>query len=317
MNKLALYFGEPYQRRKAAKDFIRKWYNSLEEPEFYRLEGSRVTASELEQYLGGASLFSKSKIIRITGIEELAEKPSIASILVNHEYQNEAVLLECESIDKRTKLYKTLSKKATTKKFSYPDKRKFPRFVTQILREYEVELTTEAQRWFVQIMELDLLRVEREVQKMKLFQTGTEGPLNAEDLQEVVWAQGKDKLFDFFGALLARDVSGAMSLLNEMLSKGVEPSEIFYMLAGEVRKLIEVQDLLAKNKSIPEISQETGIYKWLVSKKEKQLDNFTGDELLKLIFQLQDEDVAIKFGQTDVLDALLRMVFALSPRITV
>lgn len=313
MNRLAFYFGEPYQRRKAAKKFIRYWYNSMEDPEFYRLEGARVKISDLGQYLGGASLFSRSKIIRITGTDEVDNDNEFSSLLRGHDFENEVVLLEANSISKRSSLYKNLSDIAETQEFSPPTKKKFPGHVNQVLGDYGLRLTGEAKKWFIQIMELDLLRVEREVQKMKLYRNESSGPLEKEDLKEIIWTRGKDVMFDFFEAAFQGEIREATSMLEKMLTKGVESSKIFYMFANEVRRNLQVKDLVSRNLSDGDIANRTGIYQWLVSKKREQLHELEADEIMEILLQLQEEDLKIKTGRTDVEDALFRLVLSLYP----
>ncbi len=315
MKKLALYIGEPYQRRRAAKELVRDWYKEMGKPEYYRLEGEEVTVSELGQHLGGSSLFSEKKIIRITQADDIEEEKLISSLLVEHVSDDEAVLLETDSLSKRSSLYKGLSQEATTKEFSEPTKRNFPNFVNEVLNEYGVRLTSDGKQWFIQVMERDLLRVEREAQKMRLYQEADSGPLGRDDLTQVVWAQGKDRLFDLFDALFGREVERAISLLDESLRRGVDPYKIFYMFANEVRRNLQIKDLSSQGLSNSEISGRTGIYKWLVSKKQGQLRGVSLETLTSLLLRLHDEDVRMKTGRTQPEDVLYRAAFALYQKV--
>ncbi|MBS3812498.1 DNA polymerase III subunit delta [Candidatus Bipolaricaulota bacterium] len=313
MKRLALYFGEPYQRRKAAKKLVRDWYKEIGKPEYYRLEGGEITVSELGQHLGGPSLFSKEKIIRITQADEIEDEKAVVSLLLSHRYETERVLLESDSLSKRSSLYRGLSKEASTQEFSEPTKKNFPRFVNGILNDYGVRLTSGAKKWFTQIMELDLLRVEKEVQKLRLYREEGSEPLGRDELKHVVWTQGKDRLFDLFDDLFGGDVEGAIALLEESLRRGTDPYKIFYMLANEVRRNLQVKDLSSQGLSNSEISNRTGVYKWLVTKKKRQLADRSLEKLLSLLCRLHDEDVRMKTGRTKPEDALYRAVLALHP----
>ncbi|MEF8726548.1 MAG: DNA polymerase III subunit delta [Candidatus Bipolaricaulota bacterium] len=307
MEKIVLYHGEPYQRRKAIRKTLAKWREDLSNPEIYKFEGKQLEPDKLEQLLSGASLFSQTKIIRVSQTEELLEDDSFPEIIRNHSYKNTALLLESESINKGSSLYRAISDKGETKKFSHPTGRNFPKYVSQILNDHQVQLTSDAKRWLIQTMEKDLLRVEKEAEKLKLY--GENEELTREVVKDVVWARGKDKMFDFFDALFTRHSREAIELLEEMLKEGVDEGKIFFMLANEVRKLIKVQALAADGLSNKEISSETGIYNWLVKKKRGQLNNFTGDELEKLLHLLYREDLKFKQGKTDIVDALFRVIY--------
>lgn len=308
MAKLALYHGEPYQREKTVYKVLNAWEENMTEPEFYRFEGDQLEPAELEQLLGGASLFSETKIIHVSQAEELVGNDSFPAIIKDHSYETEGLLFESDSVKKNTKLYKAIDEKGTTKKFSEPSNSKeFRRYAADILKEHKAKLTADARKWFFQVMEEDLLRVAREAEKLALYKE--DEPLTREEAKEVVWAGGKDKMFDFFDALFAQQTQEAIELLEDMLKKGVETGKIFFMLAKEVRRLIKVQALAADGASNKEISNETGIYKWLVKKKRGQLSNFTGEELEELLHLLHQEDLKVKQGKTDMEDALFRVVY--------
>ena len=307
MAKLVLYHGEPYQRRKKAKKALNAWQENMPDPELYKFEGKQLEPSELEQLLGGASLFSETKIIRVSQAGELVGNDSFPDIIDKHSFDTEGLLLEADSVRKNTKLYKSVDEKGKTEKFSEPSGRKFKGFVGDILSENGVRLDGEARKWFIEVMEEDLLRVDSEAKKLALY--SEDGPVSLEEAKEVVYAGGKDKMFDFFDALFNQNTHQALALLEDMLKKGVEEGKIFYMLAKEVRKLIKIQDLATSGASNDEINTKTGIYNWLVKKKRGQIKNFTAAELEELLHLLHREDLKVKQGQTDLDDALFRVVY--------
>ncbi len=307
MAKIVLYHGEPYQRAQAVKKAIKVWKRELEDPEIYKFEGGRLDPENLEQLLGGSSLFSETKIIRVTQAEELVGNDTYPKIIEKHSFDTEALLLEADSLNKNSKLYKTVSRKGKDKKFSEPTGRNFPRYVSEILSDQEVKVTSNAKQWLVQILDQDLLRVKREAEKLKLYKD--QGRLSREEVKEVVWARGKDKLFDFFDALFTKRHEEATKLLEDMLEEGVEEGKIFFMLAKEVRRLIKVQGLASSEKTNKEISSKTGLYEWLVKKKRDQASNFSKNELEELLKTLQREDLKVKQGETDLEDVLFRIVY--------
>lgn len=311
MAKLVLYQGEPYQRGRKVEKALNVWQENMADPELYKFEGKKLESSELEQLLSGASLFSETKIIRVSQAGELVGNDSFPEIINRHSFDTEALLLEADSVRKNTKLYKAVDKKGKTEKFSEPSGRQFKSFVSEILNDRGARLDGEARNWFVEVMEEDLLRIDSEAKKLALY--SDEGPVSLEEAKEVVYAGGKDKMFDFFDALFNKKNQKALELLEDMLKKGVEDGKIFYMLAKEVRRLIKIQDLASRGASNDEIASKTGIYDWLVKKKRGQLNNLTAEELEELLHLLHREDLKVKQGQTDLDDALFRVVYRTYP----
>ena len=311
MAKIVLYQGEPYQRGKKVKKALSAWRGNMPDPELYKFEGNRLEPSELEQLLGGASLFSETKIIRVSQADELVGNDSFPEIIKKHSFDTEALLLEADSVRKNSKLYKAVDEKGKTEKFSEPSGRQFKSFVSDILNDRGAQLDGEARNWFVEVMEEDLLRVDSEAKKLALY--SDEEPVTLAEAKEIVYAGGKDKMFDFFDALFNKKNQKAIELLEDMLKQGVEEGKIFYMLAREVRKLMKVQDLASRGASNDEINSKTGIYNWLVKKKRGQIKNFTAEELEELLHLLHREDLKVKQGQTDLDDALFRVVYRSYP----
>ena len=311
MTKLVLYHGEPYHREKAVKKTIDKWQENLSDPELYRFEGNQLTPEKLEQLLGGSSLFAETKIIHVSQAEELVEEELFPDIIKSHSFETEGLVFESDYLKKRTSLYKAIDKTGETKKFSEPNGRNFPKYVSEIMADHDVRLSSDAKRWIIQIMEKDLLRVAREAEKLSLYRE--EGEVTLADAKKVVWTRGKDKMFDFFDALFTKKSQEAIKLLEDMLNEGVETTKIFFMMAGEIRKLLKVESLASEGYSNKEIASETGIYKWLVKKKRGQLNNFDVEELKDLLHQLHRQDYRFKRGKTDLEDALFRIVYQTYP----
>ncbi|MBS3788872.1 DNA polymerase III subunit delta [Candidatus Bipolaricaulota bacterium] len=311
MTNIVLYHGEPYQRERAVDKTIAKWRKELSDPELYRFDGNQLEPEKLQQLLSGSSLFSKTKIIHVSQAEELTEEKAFPNIIESHSFETEALVLESDSLKKSTSLYKAIANKGETKKFSEPTGRNFPKYVSEIMADHGVQLSSDAKRWIIQIMEQDLLRVEREAEKLSLYRE--EGKVTLEEAKNVVWTKGKDRMFDFFDALFTRENREAIKLLEGMLDEDVDASKIFFMLAKEVRKLIKVQSLASEGLSNKEISDKTGIYNWLVKKKRGQLNNFEMQELEDLLFQLHRQDYRFKRGKTDLEDVLFRIVYQTCP----
>ena len=307
MAKLVLYHGEPYQRGNKVKKALSAWQENMPNPELYKFEGKQLEPAELEQLLSGASLFSETKIIHVSQADELVGNDSFPNIIKKHSFDTEGLLLEADSVRKNAKLYKAVDEKGKTEKFSAPSGRQFKGHATKILNERGAQLDGEARKWFVEIMEEDLLRVDSEARKLALYSDA--GPVTLKEAREIVYAGGKDKMFDFFDALFNKKNREAIGLLEEMLKAGVDEGKIFYTLAKEVRKLIKIQDLASRGVSNDDITAKTGIYGWLVKKKRGQIKNFTAEELEEFLHLLQREDQKVKQGQTDLDDALFRIVY--------
>ena len=303
---LLLLQGEPYQRRRALQKALGRLKDELDSPELHELEGAGLTPADLTQLLRGASLFNSTKLIHVTHLEELTDPQGVARVIGQADFKKQALVAEGEGIRGNSSLYRAFAQGETVK-FDPLKKRNFPNRINKVLREKGVRVESGVVRWLSQVLELDLLRVEREAEKLSLYGEGRK--LDLDEVRRVVWAQGGTKIFDFLDSFSSKDLSRALGLLEAMLKREVEPSKIFFMLAGEVRKLLKIKDLAGKGFNNGKIADKTGIYEWLVSKKRPQVDNFSRSELVRLFHALREKDREIKRGLTEPQRALFQLTY--------
>lgn len=310
--KLTLYFGEPYQRKEAREQLINRWEEELSCSETQLYESSQLNVEKLGQLLNSKSLFQDSKIIRVTHGEEIQNPERWASCIVSAPLDQIGILLEGQSFKKSSPLYKLFDEKGTVKKFQSPSKRNYSTFIKRIEDKHEASLTKEARNWLAQVLEVDLLRVEREIQKIALYNEG--GKISASTVKKIVWARGQGKLFTFLDYLSQRQLSESLTHLSQLLTQDVEPSKIFFMIAREVRMLLSIKTLAGQRMTNKEIARTTGNYQWLVSKKKSAAKKFELEELTKLLHFLARKDKKIKRGRADIVDTLWEVVLEFTRR---
>ena len=312
MERMTLFLGEPFQREKASEKKIKSWKEELGEPELHKFEGDDLDLPQLSEALQTKSLFGSKTLIHFTRIGEVEDKKTCSQVIKKApSSENLAILAEGESLSGNSALYKIFEKRGTVEKFDKPNKKNLPKYLNRMLNAAQVELTGQAKRWFLQVMDPDLVRISHEIRKLEYLES--EAPLTKEKLQQVVWAGGQGKIFQFLDHFSSRELPEALRSLKQLLDEETPPGKVFYMLAGELRLLLSVKSLAKEGASNKQIARKTGKYNWLISKKRNQVENFSRPELIGLLQRLSQFDIEVKTGQKELSDAILEAVYSISP----
>jgi len=300
-----LFTGDSFLRERALQRKtieIRK--NSPTELQEDHLDGEELRGGRLLEELFTPSLFAAGKLILIRRADKLHESAGLVGLLERGLPQFFFILLTAEKLDRRGKLYKLIAERGAVEDYPKPDRRSLPKLIKELLQEHEVKLTPDAFRYLLETSDLDLQRIANEAEKFSIYPH--QGPLGIEELKELIFGARGPGIFRFLDELSERR-PGALANLRELLGEGEDPNRIFFMIAGQVRALLAVKSLAGEGHNLKEIAAQTGQYPWLVKKRLAQVRGFSEEELIELLYLLQEEDAKIKRGAEEPEAALYRV----------
>jgi len=300
---LYLFTGDSFLRERALRQRIAEIKNSSAELHEVHLDGEELRGGRLLEELFTPSLFATGKLIMIRRADKLPAE-ELLKHLKRGLPQGFFILLSADKLDRRSDLYKLIAKRGVVEDFPRPDRRSLPRLVKELLQEHEVKLTPDAFRYLLETSGLDLQRIANEVEKFSLYPH--QGPLGIEELKGLIFGAREPGIFRFLDELSERR-PGALANLRGLLGEGEEPGRIFFMIANQVRALLAVKSLAGEGHSLKEIAAQTGQYPWLVKKRLQQVKNFSEEELIELLYLLQEEDAKLKRGEGEPEAALYRI----------
>lgn len=295
MKNLYLFSGEQFKRERAIKE---KLGNIKDQAPFdmdeIHLDGEEIEASGLIRELCSKSLFALGKLIWVKQSGHLKDQNRIAKKLGEISLKNTYIIFEFDKKATSNPIYKLIKKRGAVTHFAQVKRKELPTVVKTLCRRKGIKLTKDAFRYFLELIEVDLRRVENEITKLSWFADGKE--LTLDVVRELIFTTGEKNIFHLLDAIGNRDRK-ALKILRKLLENREEPSKIFYMLAGHVRSLLMVKSMDKAGFKISEIAQKTGQFNWLVKKKKEQAQNFSQKELIKGLYNLHQEDLLIKSGQ--------------------
>jgi DNA polymerase-3 subunit delta len=303
------FLGDIYLRERAARKLIAQLQQSRKYA-LITLEGRELTGPQMLEHVGGMSLFDDAKILYVRRADELPEPEELAERITRGLPKSVVLILDAEKLDKRSRLYKALDSLGALEEFPTPDRRSLPTLVRELLAEYKVKLTPAALKYLLATVEPQPARLAKEIEKLACY--STERELDVPELRELLFGDQSESVLKWLDLVGERSPQ-SVKYLRELLRSGEDPNKIFFMLVSQVRALLAVKSLAAQKKSSEEIAKELGKPPWLVGKHKAMAQNFSEEELIKLLQRLHEEDVNIKTGERTPEESLFDLVLRLQP----
>jgi DNA polymerase-3 subunit delta len=152
----------------------------------------------------------------------------------------------------------------------------------------------------------DLRVIAVELEKLSLYRRGQ--PVRHQDVQELVSYTREANIFQAVDAMMEGRPNVALTLVHQLLQSGRPSSNVFSMVARQVRLLILAKDLRAQGVRPAEQGKRLGLSGYPLSKTQEQERRFSGRRLVELHRLLLEADISIKTTGVDeelVLDTLI------------
>lgn len=217
------------------------------------------------------------------GIKEVLDRPCESSVLV----------LFLKKLDKRLKLYKSLSKVADFVDTNPPYDNQMPYWIKFIAANYGLRLTSEQIFLIGQVLGTKLSMVDLELKKLRSF---VKDPSNVQskELAEILSHCHLDNIFDLTKAIASQDCGKSLRLLVDLLDLGQSEVGIISLVARHFRLLREVKLLLGQGLTSFQISKEVGIPHFFLQEYLVQNTRWTSGQLNKTLELLYETDKALK-----------------------
>lgn len=244
-------------------------------------------------------LFSPKKIIILEDCFFLGTNKTIDQLEVLEKYiekynpSNYCIFLAyIEKVDTRKKIYKLLSKHKVIE-LKKVDKEYLKKYVEDIIAKEKYKM--ESIDYFLDKVGTNISNVKNELDKLMMYKL-TDKEIQREDIDKVVIQTLDDEIFVLSDAIIYKNTSKALHLLEEFLNKNYDEMQIVMLLANQFRFLFQVKRLLNKNKYEGEIAKILEVNPYRVKYAVKKLYSYSESMLLEYIQKLAKIDHDVKLG---------------------
>ncbi|HEX6292246.1 MAG TPA: DNA polymerase III subunit delta [Herpetosiphonaceae bacterium] len=276
------------------------------------LEGRRLKVDALAAACEAIPFLSDRRLVIVEdALKQIKSgdlRDAIKAYLPRVPETTDLVFVEREDFDKRSALYTALKKAATVREFLPREGADLQRWLQERAKLLDVRLMPDAGALLVELAGNDSRSLLNELHKLAAY-AGIGGTIARDDVRLLVQDTGESSVFAFVDALAARQLGPALKLLHDLLDEGQAPTYLLFMIARQVRILLQVKELADQRMRPDSIASELGQKPFVVRKAVEQAARFQSDTLLQLHDRLLELDHWSKTGRIEA-DAALELLVA-------
>lgn len=236
-------------------------------------------------------IFLKNSGLFKSGGDKLAE------YLTNPNETTYFVFTESE-IDKRTKLFKTLSANGLVVEFGTQDENTLKRWVAGILAKEGKKITDQTCTYFLTKTGTDMQNIQMELEKLICYCLDREVITNA-DIDAVCTTRLQDRIFEMVEYAAGHQPQKAINLYYDLLALKVEPIKILVLLSRQFNLMLQAKELKNKGFASKDIASKIGVPPFAVKKYLDQASKYKSSELRAALERCVSMDQAVKSGNLD------------------
>lgn len=308
-----LYGEDSYRSRAKLKQIEEKFKKTdKSRVNFIRIDGERTPWKTIEkEILAPPFLHDKKLVVVENFLKKRGQKFEEALTFLKEEKKSAGTVVvfwEDNASDKRTAIFKFLSKPKQSEKFESLDAIKLQKWINEAAAERNVKIDRQAAGLLSELTGPDLWQVNGELDKLAAYVRRRKEKNNLITVDDVtLFVRGKfdDNIFALTDAIGAKNKKLVFKLLNEQIEAGLEEGYIFAMLARQFRILLQIKELVVKDfrflslgdSSVKQkIALELSLHPYVVQKTLYQIKNYSIAELKKIYGKLLAIDMRMKRG---------------------
>ena len=203
------------------------------------------------------------------------------------------------NVDKRTKLYKLVSKIGTVAELVTPKADDLVKWVVSQFKKSGRTMTTSTATYLIKHLPSDMFTISSEIEKLVAYTSqSAQQEITTADIDHVTAKSAETKIFDMLNCIGKKQVSSALIQYKSMIDARTEPLMILAMIARQIRLILRTKALSADGYNIEEIAKAIGARSFAVRDYLLQSKNFKYQALITGLEACLDTDLAIKTGQT-------------------
>lgn len=168
-----------------------------------------------------------------------------------------------------------------------------------------VEIQAETANLICEYCLSDMTRIETETLKLISY-VGSGKTIEKADVDGLVARETEYKIYEMTDYIGKKKFDLALSVINDMLSKGETSQRLIVSIYNYFRRLLHVA---ISNKTTSELASLIGVMEYAVKKSKEQAKMFKIRSLKKAVDMLADTDYAIKSGRADQNEGMWLAVF--------
>lgn len=176
------------------------------------------------------------------------------------------------SVDKRLKFYKKLSKMNAFVEFARQDEKTLKYWIVQQLEAVGIKIKISAVESLLELTGNDMNTIYNEVQKLISYCDNGK-IISVEDVHNICSRSLKSMVFDMIGCAVSGNISNALRMYRDMLLLKESSMSVLILMNKEYMKLLHIKESIESNRSVDDIAKKSKIPVWIIKNKIKPVSD--------------------------------------------
>lgn len=246
---------EKYLKEKTINELRSSLLDSASgELDYKLLHGGDTSADEILASASTIPFFSSKRLVVVKDFEELP-KEDMGRLVA---YIKKPIQYTCLVIDTKDgallKNNPSLGKYARILKFHKPIGTELSSWIARYVSLNRKAIDEDAIEILKELQGQDLLTLSQELEKLIAF-AGDKKKISRPDVENLIGKSMMASVFDIARAVASKDISGALDIVNGLVSSGKRPHEIIGIIAWHFKMILKIKALLSKGEEENYVSE--------------------------------------------------------------
>lgn len=295
--QMYLLYGEEAYLRKQYRDRLKKVMTAEGDTMNYSyLEGKDISVGAVIDLAETLPFFAERRVIAVEnsglfkhGGERLAE------YLASPAETAYFVFVETE-IDKRSKLFKTVSSKGTAVEFPVQGEATLKKWILGMIKKEGKQITEPALYYFLEKTGTDMENIRTELEKLMCYCMEKEA-IREEDIEAVCTKRISSHIFDMINAMADKKQKKALDLYYDLLALKEPAMRILFLITRQFNLLLQVKELKAKGLDNKSIGAKISLPPFVIGKYAAQAARFRTSDLCAALESCIEAEESVKTGK--------------------
>ncbi|MCX7715683.1 MAG: DNA polymerase III subunit delta [Clostridia bacterium] len=215
------------------------------------------------------------------------------------------LLFDEKEVDKRSALYKAVSKCGMAVEFEYLNEADLLAWVQRECTKSGKKISKENAIYFISLCNEGISYIKNELDKLISF---CDEEICKSDIDRIVSKSLQIKIFEITDSIMENNVERAVTILSDLKTMKEASFKILYLLSATFDKILKCKLLLDDGLSYSEIAEKIGVPSFIARKYFSCAKNFDEEFLIDRITKVADIDFSIKQGAVNDWTALEQYV---------
>ncbi|MDD6233392.1 DNA polymerase III subunit delta [Frisingicoccus sp.] len=291
-----LIYGEEDYLRKQYKDRMREALIGDDTMNYNYYEGKGISVKELIDVSETLPFFNERRLILVENSGFFSSSQEELAGYLKEKPETTCFLFVEKDVDKRNKLFKTVSSLGYAANMTAPDERTLIRWISGILKKEQRFMREDAMRHFLERIDTDMENIRRELDKLVVYTDGAQ-EITVGDIDEVCTVYTESQVFDMVRSVAEKQQSKALELYYDLIAQKEAPMRILYWITRQFNQLYQIKDLQSKGYPDHVIAERMGVRDFVVRKNKTLCQRFSLEELRKSIQICVEREEDVKTGR--------------------